>query len=193
MKQTRTYLNTKNVYVISILVISLAILIVWLSGLTIHRTFYKNSLLTNAILSIAFFTFLSISLFKGIKLKDNIGKLSDKIKYPKLSSTAEIVPDEGITLLGEGLEGIAISVILWIVASILLVVFVWMFGIVVWTIIVWLLAVLYWIFFRSLRLVFKNANICKGKIGRSILYALIYTLLYTLWINVMIEMVYIVI
>jgi len=47
-----------------------------------------------------------------------------------------------------------------------------------------LLAILYWIFFRGLRLVFKNSRICQGNFMLSLRYALGYTTFSTLWLIV---------
>jgi hypothetical protein len=41
---------------------------------------------------------------------------------------------------------------------------------------------LYWIFFRALRLVFKNSNRAKGSLLESIKWGVVYTTLYNFWI-----------
>jgi hypothetical protein len=44
------------------------------------------------------------------------------------------------------------------------------------------IAMLYWIFFRALRLVFKNSNKSKGDLIESVKWGLTYTTLYNFWI-----------
>jgi hypothetical protein len=66
--------------------------------------------------------------------------------------------------------------------TILIAVFLWLFGAVLWTGIIVFMAMLYWIFFRALRLVFKNSNKCKDNLTTSVAYGLGYTTLYNFWI-----------
>ena len=75
----RQYLTSKKVFIVTLIVIVLTIMAVWLFELGQHRTLFQNSLLSTTILSVAFFLFLTISLYKGVKLKDNLGKITDKI------------------------------------------------------------------------------------------------------------------
>lgn len=71
LKSTSNYkiLNSKNIFIITLIVIPLTIISVWFFGLGNHSSFFENSLLSTTILSIAFFLFITIGLFKGIKLK----------------------------------------------------------------------------------------------------------------------------
>jgi len=55
------------------------------------------------------------------------------------------------------------------------------FETVVWVMLMIFLGMLYWVFFRALRLVFKNSVKCKGDFSKSVLLGLGYTLLYTSW------------
>lgn len=182
----RTYKNfvtSRTIITVSIIVALLTILSIWLFGLGQHRTIFENSLLSTSILSIAFFLFLTIGLYKGIKLKDDIGKITDKIKIdkmPDLSTGLELPGD--IPDVGEGFAGIILGILAWFLVSILLLLFIWFFGAVFWTMILVFAAMLYWIFFRALRLVFKNSNKCKENLSRSVAYGLGYTTLYNFWI-----------
>lgn len=156
---------------------------IWLFGLGQHRTIFENSILSTSILSVAFFLFLTIGLYHGIKMKDDIGKITDKINLdhlPDLSSRIDFpseVPD-----LGDGIAGVIVGILAWILFSILLLLFIWIFGALVWTMVLVFIAMLYWIFFRALRLVFKNSNKCKGDLPTSLVYGLAYTTLYNFWI-----------
>lgn len=175
--------TSKTVFAVTIVVAVLTILSIWLFGLGQHRTIFENSILSTTILSVAFFLFLTIGLYKGIKLKDDIGKLTDMINIDKISDLSgglELPSD--IPDVGEGITGVILGILAWILFSILLLIFIWFLGAVIWTMILVFAAMLYWIFFRALRLVFKNSNKCKGDLTTSIAYGLGYTTLYNFWI-----------
>lgn len=181
----RQYLTTKKIFIISIIVAALTIIGIWIFGLGQHRTLYENSVLSTTILSVAFFLFLAINLYRGVKLKDDLGRITDRItdknKMPDLSGlnlSGDSIPDVG----GDGIAGVIVGIIAWLLISILLVFLLWFFGAVLWVIVLIFAAMLYWIFFRALRLVFKNSNKCKNKISKSVSYALFYTVLYNFWI-----------
>ncbi len=178
----RKLVTTKTVFTVTIIVMVLTFLSIWLFGLGQHRTIFANSILSTNILSVAFFLFLTVGLYKGIKLKDDIGKLTDKLKTSNIPNLAEAGQGADFIHVGDGIEGIIMSIILWIVVTILIGLFLWFFGAVLWTGIIVFIAMLYWIFFRALRLVFKNSNRCQGKLITSIIYGLSYTLLYNFWI-----------
>jgi len=178
----RKLVTTKTVFTVTIIVIALTILSIWLFGLGQHRTIFENSIISTSILSLAFFLFLTIGLYKGIKLKDNIGKLTDKLKPSKIPDFSQATYGADFISVGEGIGGIILSIVLWVVITILIGLFLWLFGAVLWTGIIVFIAMLYWIFFRALRLVFKNSNKCQGNLTISTLYGLGYTLLYNFWI-----------
>jgi len=174
--------TSKTVFTVTIVVTTLTILSIWLFGLGQHRTIFENSLLSTSILSVAFFLFLTIGLFKGIKLKDNLGKITTNLKPTKIPDLTDGVTGVDFIPVSDGIEGIILSIVLWVVVTISIAVFFWLFGAVVWTGVIIFIAMLYWIFFRALRLVFKNSNKCKGDLTTSILYGLGYTTLYNFWI-----------
>ena len=179
----KIFITTKSIFSVSLGVILLTILAVWLFGLGQHRTLYENSLLSTSVLSAAFFLFLVVSLYKGIKLKDDIGRITDKIKtenLPDMSMGLDL--PSGIPDAGEGLAGILLGILAWIVFSFLLVMLIWVFGTLMWAMILAFVAMLYWIFFRALRLVFKKSKACRGNLKASLAYALGYTVLYIFWI-----------
>lgn len=181
--KVRQIITTKNLFYVSLLVIVLTILSIWLFGLGQNRTLFENSLLSTSILSAAFFLFIAIGLFKGIKLKDDIGKLTDQIKFnnlPDVSGGLEF-PSDGLDI-DEGIGGVIIGIVTWIIFSMLLLLFIWVFSTVVWAMILVFAAMLYWIFFRALRLVFKNSNKCKNNLSKSVAYGIGYTVLYNFWI-----------
>ena len=183
----RTLIDTKNIFIISMLVIAITILSVWFYGIGKHKTVIENSLISTSIISIAFFLFISISLYNGTKLKDNVGKITDKIKSKKLDFLKDLSPTEfsGLELgtdIAEGIGGIIMSIILWIIVTIVLSFLFYALGTIIWFSILVFLGMLYWIFFRAVRLIFKKSVECCGNFERSIFYGLTYTLLYNFWI-----------
>ncbi len=155
-------------------------------GLGQHSTFFENSILSTTFLSIAFFLFITISLYRGVKLKEDVGRIArgnapldvalDLTTQPQHSHSG---PDLDI---GDGLAGILLGLLLWIVWGIVVAVALWLFANVFLVIIAAFAAMLYWIFFRAMRLVFKNSPKTKGRIWASVKYGVLYTLLYNFWI-----------
>lgn len=172
-------INSRTVFVVSILVITLTVIGVWWWGVGQHRSIYENSFISLSILSVFFFTFISVGLYRGIKMKDNIGDLSEQLKLSKIPDLSSHMWVEFFHF--DGIIGILISIVVWLAVSIALVFFFWALGAVLWVGGVLFVAMLYWIFFRALRLVFKNSYHCKGNVFKSIAYALFYTFLYNSW------------
>jgi len=193
LKSTSNYkiLNSKNIFIITLIVIPLTIISVWLFGLGNHSSFFENSLLSTTILSITFFLFITIGLFKGIKIKDNLGEITDRFDPSKIDFIKEAVTDRSIEDapdVGEGFFGIIISLILWFVMAVIISYLCWAFGAIVWFSILTFIAMLYWIFFRAIRLVFKKSSKCRGNYSNSILYGFSFTILYNFWIYAIILM-----
>lgn len=177
-------INSKTVFIVTLFVIPLTILSVWILGLGIHNSLFQNSLISTTILSLAFFLFISIGLYKGIKLKDNLGEITDRFDEKDVDFLKEIFTDDSSPNhdLGEGIFGIIISLILWFVMAFIISYIAWAFGAVIWFSLLTFIAMLYWIFFRAFRLVFRKSSICKGKLTTSILYGISFTVLYNFWI-----------
>lgn len=120
----RTLINTKKIFIISFISIIITVLSVWFYGIGEHKTVIENSLISTSILSVAFFLYITISLYNGTKLKDNLGKLTDKFDSKKLNFLKEINVDNGfghsMPDIGEGIGGVIMSVILWILATIII-------------------------------------------------------------------------
>lgn len=184
-------LNSKNIFLITLIVITLTIIIVWIFGLEDHRSILENSLFSTTILSIAFFLFIAIGLYKGVKIKDNLGEITDRFDPAKIDFIKEAVADRSIEDapdIGEGIFGIIISLILWFIMALVISYLCWAFGAIVWFSILTFIAMLYWIFFRALRLVFKKSGKCRGNYLNSILYGIGFTILYNFWIYAIIFM-----
>ena len=179
-------INSKTVFFSTLIVVPTLTLIVYLNGVNQHRTLYLNSLLSTSILSVVFFIFIFIGLFKGWKLKDNLGNIIDnfnKLKKPKIEgldglSSIDIVGDMG----DDAGIGCLFSIISWLIIGIFGAVILWFFGAVFWAIILTIAALLYWIIFRAFRLIFRNGYICKGNALKSIGLSVLFTFLYNCWI-----------
>ncbi|SHH97657.1 hypothetical protein SAMN04488109_6406 [Chryseolinea serpens] len=186
--RARTYrlVDSRIVFIITLLVIALTIVGVYLWGLGSHHTFFENSFLSTTILSAAFCSFITVGLFHGIKLKDNVGRITDKIKSEELPEMPDISPTEPVVDIdddfGGMILGIVINILLWIVTAVLLAVVLWVFGQLLVISLLAFAAMLYWIFFRALRLVFKNSRHTKGDLPMSVIYGVFYTFLYNFWI-----------
>lgn len=184
-KNTRKFLTGKNTFKITLLVIGLTVLSIWLLGLGQHRSLFANTLLSISILSVAFFLFLLVGLYNGVKLKDDLGKITDKIKLTPekmdLSGDWDLPTD-----IGYDGENPFFGFILWIVVTLCILLFIWIFAPLFWATTLVFVAMLYWIFFRALRLVFKNSNKCKGDLMSSFFYGIAYTILYCSWIYIVV-------
>jgi hypothetical protein len=184
MRRPKTYqlIESKDVFKISLIVTTLTILGVYSWGLGRHNTFFENSIISTTILSIAFFSFITIGLFNGVKLKDNLGQIIDKFKTVDTSDISANLTSSGPIDVGEGIGGIILSILLWIVMAIVFSIALWIFSNVLIIAILTFIAMLYWVFFRALRLVFKNSNKSKGDLFESMKWGLTYTALYNFWI-----------
>ena len=182
----RILIDSKKIFTISLIIIAITVLCVWFYGIGKHKTIIENSLISTSILSIAFFLFITISLYNGTKLKDSLGQLTDTFDSKKLNFLKEMNGDSGfghsLPEIGEGIGGIIASIILWILATIIISYLFFALGAIIWMSILIFLAMLYWIFFRALRLIFKKSSECSGNIERSVFYGIIYTFLYNFWI-----------
>ncbi|WP_294226269.1 hypothetical protein [uncultured Chryseobacterium sp.] len=182
----RYFLETRFLSYSTVVIIVLVVLSVWISGTGSHRSLFQNSILSISILAVVLFLFISLGLYYGLKLKDNIGPIVNrekiteyKKKRPKVDSFD--LPD--ISFGGEtGCGELIFSVILWILFSVVLIFLLYFLGIFFWVVILLFTATLYWIFFRALRLVFKNSRYCKGKLLKSFGFGFFYSFLYISWI-----------
>lgn len=180
----RYFIDTKFLSRSTVGIILLVILCVWISGQSSHRSLFQNSMVSTSILGTAFLLFISLGLYYGLKLKDNIGHVLTKENIKKLSDkTPEIESfDFDGPALGDGIGGIIVSIIAWIVISIVLVFLLYFLGVFFWVVVLLFTAMLYWIFFRALRLVFKNSKHCRGNLLKSLGFGFLYSFLYLSWI-----------
>jgi len=180
-KSNRAFFSAQVVFTITILVAVLVVLSIWLGGLGQHRTIFENSIISTSILSIAFFIFIVVGLYKGVKIKEDIGKITDKFEMGKAPDISEGL-DVAAEIPGGDLEGVLVSIVLWLVMTGVFLIFFWLFGTFMWAMILIFAAMLYWIFFRAVRLVFKNSSKCNGDLTKSVGYGFVFTGLYNFWI-----------
>jgi hypothetical protein len=169
----RRLVDSGSIFTVSIFVAVVTVVFVWVLGLGMHRTLFVNSLLSVSILSAAFLLFIVSGLYRGIKLKDGVGKVTDKFRSRNFDLGG--VGDVSGCFDGEG-------VLSWLAGALLAILLIWIFGNVLWFLILVFIAMLYWIFFRALRLIFKKSYLCKGNWVKSLGYGLYYTILYNFWI-----------
>jgi hypothetical protein len=156
-------INSETVFYFTLIVAGSIMLIVYITGLVDHRSLYLNSLITTTILSFIFFCFITTGLYKGWKLKDTLGKLTNyfsKLKKPKNPDTGSA--DFDIGDIGDGIEGCIFAIILWIIVGIFGTIILWAIGAFFWGMILVLAGILYWVIFRAYRLILKNGAACKN-------------------------------
>lgn len=125
---TRILVNTKTVFTITLIVGTLTMVSTWLFGMPLQRTLLENTLLSTSIFSLAFFLFISIGLFKGIKLKDNIGNLAGRLKPPAMRNITDAASNADFMLVGDGIPGILLSAVLWVLITVVIGLCLWLFS-----------------------------------------------------------------
>lgn len=160
------------------------ILLVYITGIYHHRSFYLNSLLSTSILSVIFLVFITAGLYNGWKLKDTLGNLLDKVNLWKIpdSPTMNVSEFDPDIIDSGGIEGCLISIAIWIIVGLFGSLILWLIGAVVCGAILAVAAILYWIIFRAFRLIINNSAKCRGNLVKSAATALLFTVLYNCWI-----------
>lgn len=182
--QRKNFLETKWLSYSTLAIIILVILSVWLSGTNSHRSLFQNSILSTSILAATFFIFISSGLYFGLKLKENVGHILHRERIKKYSDNISLPDVSGFDppAVGDGIGGVILSIILWFLISIVFAFLLYFLGFFFWAAILFFAAMLYWIFFRALRLVFKNSKSCKDNLIRSLGFGFFYSFLYISWI-----------
>jgi hypothetical protein len=204
MFERRRYrlVGTRSIVIVTLIVVVLTILGVYFWGLGHHRSFFENSMTSTTVLAVAFFSFTTIGLYRGVKIRDDIGKMTDlyqskflrgdyflstntKTQNSKTTTSSSFY--EGLSLVdatpdGDDILGIIVAIIVWLVVAVVLAFAVAFIGDILIVSVLAFIGMLYWIFFRALRLVFKNSNRSKGDLLESMKWGLLYTFLYSGWI-----------
>ena len=177
-------INSKTVFISTLIILPTLSLLIYLTGFGNHRTLYLNSLISTTILSLVFFSFITIGLYNGWKLRDSYGNFMHKFDVWKKPSSSELdVSDFDIALVEtESIIGAIGAVLLWIVLALFGSIIFWAVGAVVWAAILLTGGMLYWIIFRAYRMIFRSSAKCKGNLLKSAGTALLFTFLYNCWI-----------
>ena len=178
----RPYFKGKTVFIVSLLVIGVTVMTVWLTGIQYHRAITTNFYLALGIIGSILFVFMSYGLYKGVGLKDDFPKYQSYKTGTFMEYDAAgrfKMPD---TDMGEGLAGVLLSILLWVVMGIVFLLLLLFLEVLFWFSLFILIMMLYWVFFSALKQVFNKAAQTRRNLFLALAYALGYTLLYTGWL-----------
>lgn len=164
-------IKSKTAFYLFLMTIAVVLVSVWLSGMEMHRTLTENSVYSLSILTILFFAFVSICLYKGIGIHDNFGSIKNKIKFVEPSGNFGEIPDSPVSIddfASEGIGGILLGIVFWIGVTLLIILFSFLFETILVSGLVILTGMLYWIFYRATLLVFRYSRFTKGNVSRSL-------------------------
>jgi hypothetical protein len=176
-------LSARTVTLLSVITILIVFVLVFLLG---HRSLLIEVERSIGILSIGLFLFLSHFLYRGVRIKDEplVRGRWKPIQGSDFFNVTSYLPDvtPSFEFAGEGLGGIILSILSWIIFIIVIFFLLFVLANMVWGLIFVLAVIVYWIFYRALRLAFIKSRSCKGKVLSSLGYGLIYTIIYMGWI-----------
>lgn len=174
--KTHRLITTKSVIAITFVVFLTVSLLDYFFNLRNYHTLYQNLLFILIFFTLFLIGAMTLGLYYGIKLQDNIGKLTDNINLNKLPDmNGASFPDGDF---GEGLIAL--------LSAIVMILFAYVFIMLSWYFLILFSAMLYWIYFRALRLVFKHSVKCKNNWRESLKIALLYSFSYTFWLYLVI-------
>lgn len=117
-----------------------------------------------------------IGLYNGYKLRDDIGKITNRIDLQKYQFLDGI---NGGSIPSVDFAESPILFIVGIIAAIAIIAVVSLFVIITsWFLLLLISAILYWGIYRVARLVLKNSKICKSDVSKSLKYSMFYTTVY---------------
>ncbi|MFC0775476.1 hypothetical protein [Terrimonas alba] len=116
MKSVRL-VNSKTVFISTLIIIPTLILIVYVTGIKEHRSLYLNSLISTTVLSIVLISFLTTGLYNGWKLKDTLGKFNLKYRPPGQADLPDLGGVDLADVGDDGIAGILAAILLWIVIA----------------------------------------------------------------------------
>ena len=181
MRAKQTYLKGKSVFIVSIVSITITCLTIYYTGQNFNRSLSDNLYLSLVIIASALFIFMTTGLYKGIGIEDNFPKYKN-FKTGDLISGSGSLPEIPIGEVGDGIGGIIISILLWVVMTIVFFVLLILLEALFWISLFIILSMIYWVFFRALKVVFSKSKITKGNIINSLRYSFLYTITYTGWL-----------
>ncbi len=128
-----------------------------------------------------------MDFYKGYKLRHVEEKQEAKKSDSRFAdNVVDLLPNGNSIDIPEvssdGCAGAIAALLLWIFTAVIIAALLWFFTNVIIVVVPLFMGMLYWIFFRAIRLVFKNAVRCKGDVLESVKIGLSYTVLYNFWI-----------
>ena len=187
MKTLRKLFYGKSVLISTILTVVITMTIVFLTGISDHRSIQSNALLSLSILSVILILFLFVGLFYGLNVVDDYshrlqitwGNVVKRLNF----KGSDVVPDVELPDFdGDGgIGGILLSILVWIGVTLFLVLILTLLPAILWLSTMIFLLSIYWIVIRALKLVFTKSRQCQGKAMKSVGYALGYGVLYVSW------------
>jgi hypothetical protein len=167
-------LSSKLVFITFFVIGIQTVIFVWLFDLGKHKRWFEHSVEAQLILSFALFLFLFFALYKGIKLKEDLGRIWSK---PNLTDLGDSSFLEMISFDGDDIVSFLFSLI---IIPFAIITAIYLFTLVISGVVLFV-AVLYWVFFRAIRFALKKSNVCKNNSLKSAYYSFGFTLLYTIW------------
>ncbi len=197
--------SAKAITIIAILAVaSIYVLVFWLS----YSSIIVELQITLMVIAIVMFAFLSVGLYKGVRLERphieqpvykplRSGSTSSPSSDQSESAASNKSSTGGNVLQfmfeslgnvgdigGNDLAGCLTSILVWVGIAILFVVILPILAEIVWATVFVLILAFYWIFYKAFRLVFAKSRMCRGQLLLSIRYSLLYTVVYTGWLAV---------
>jgi hypothetical protein len=176
--------SLKTSFLVALGILSLTIPLILL---TVDNSIWARLELITAIISIFIFAFLFLVLYQGVRFDKNERYELQWVKRPEkfLDSTSEMEFGGVFSQSADDLVGFLIGIILdALIAIVLGIVIALLFWLGVNLIMGAITAVtipLYFLFRRSIRYIVVRGRMCRGKIGKSLWYALRYTVINTIW------------
>lgn len=153
---------------------------VYITGINYNRSLTSNLYISLGTIATTLFVFLTFTGYKGTKLVDNYPKFQNFKPGTIFHGTG--MPEFGGVDAGDGIGGMLLSILLWIVMALVFAVFLIVFEAFFWLSLFVIFASLYWIFIRALKVAFHKAKRTRGDLKASLTNAIIYTTLYTSWL-----------
>jgi len=168
-----------------------------------HSSLFIEIQITLTIIALCLFSFMAIGLHHGVRVeKDSVrveatsvgsGWSWDWLSFFNLGSIpmpeSHHVDIPGIGDIGGGddLAGCLVSLLIWLVVTILIVAFIAVVVPFIGSAIIVVFTALYWVFYQALRQVFARSRYCRGNWSRALVVSLIFTTIYIGWLIALIS------
>lgn len=172
----------RTLFIVALIATGLTFLTVYLTGINFNRSLTSNLYISLSIIAVSVFSFLTYGLYNGIGVKDNPPEL--KSYEPGVIFDGVSIPDFELPDVDDGIGGIILSILLWIVLAITIIVLLLVLEALFWLSLFIIFSMLYWVFIRAIRLMLFKARKTKGDMIASLKNAFFYTTIYTGWMFV---------